>query len=88
MEQTITNEVAGAIARHEAWLERHCYPRVKSDLEINNVKINSLWVTADVTVTKNNKAFTYKGNVYPYWLLQQYMDHKRGAYYVNQGGSA
>jgi len=88
MGQEITKEIAEAIVRHEAWLERNCYPRGKTDLEVCNVRIGSLWITADVTVTKDDEAFTYKGNIYPYWLVKEYMNGNKGGCYVNKRGSA
>jgi len=80
-------DLSKAIARHESWLERNYYPRNKISIEVSNIRVNSLWVTADITITKDKDTTVYEGSIYPHLLLQRYMNEKGGSN-VNQGGSA
>jgi len=84
----VIDEVSKAIAKYEAWMEKNFFPRNGIQIEVCNVRVNSLWAVADIAVTKMGNRTVYKGNRYPYKMLQWYMKGKGGGCNVNKGGSA
>jgi len=74
----LTRDIKDAIARHEAWLNGQTNG-IPAEIEVENVRINELWVTADVVIHAGpDRTERYKGSVYPYWLLKEYMGRKEG----------
>lgn len=72
----LTQDIKEAIARHESWLLGQING-VPAEIEVENVRIKELWVTADVLIrTTPDLTERYKDCVYPYWLLKKYMGRK------------